>query len=152
MCERMKRIELFEEGFFLSFVIDGGKAFAVKAPMNSPCIGNYDLIPLPPVSGGEENFVFDGYEDTGNQTGRAVTLSFLRQSDGMSAKVIFQFCKGHREMNVSTAFQCFCDTLPPHTLRFSELFENCLEGVEHSSSGEGSELFSLIHDLNEKEV
>lgn len=148
----MKRIEIFEEGFFLTFVIDGGKAFVVKAPMNSPCIGMHDLIPLPPVFGSTEDFWFDGYEDTGNQTGRAVTLSFLRQSGGMSAKVVFQFCKGRGAMKVSVTVKSPCGICSPQILRFSELFENCLEGVEHSLSEDSSEQFSLKNDLNEKEV
>ena len=152
----MKRIELFEEGLFFTFVIDGKKLFLAISPLNVPFReANSRSIPLPPCDDlSEDSFSFCGYEDTGNQTGRAVTLSFIRDPDGTVLKLIFQFQKGCGAVSISVSGTNGDEAPFPQLRPFRSLLENCLEGISYSVREDGSELFSLSEDiiLNEKEV
>ena len=88
----MKRIEIFEEGFFITLFAEGGSVSIAAASPSVPyseenCRGRESL---PCVCGGQ----LVGYTDTGNQTGRLIRLEFADSSGCPNAAVSFQFYKG----------------------------------------------------------
>lgn len=143
----MKRIELFEEGFFLTFIIKEEKAYIAKASLTAPFSASIPELAALPLAADE--YVFSGYEDTGNQTGRAVTLLFDRPDDGTKAEVRFQFYKGLGKMSITRVFY---GEAVPDAVSFYKVLENRLDGVEYSVCEDGSESFILAHDLIEKEA
>ena len=100
----MKRIEIFEEGFFLTFITEDGKAFAADAPLDRPFSEDKaSFTPLPLLTGSVDYpMKLTGFTDTGSQAGRAITLSFCSPSGEITAETEFQFYKGEGILRAAT--------------------------------------------------
>ncbi len=80
----MKRIEIFENGIFLVFDIDKNGAELVH--LSALPLDESLLLPS-----GNGRQLFDGFSDTGDQTGRLIGLSLVRRETSERATLNFRF-------------------------------------------------------------
>jgi len=89
----LKRIEIFEEGVYLTLIIDGGiRAFAALSPEEGK---------IPAIPQNYEGARLLELADSGDQTGRFVRLTL--EIGGRTAEVMFRFYKGVRRMDTMIA-------------------------------------------------
>ena len=137
----MKRIEVFEEGFFFTFIIDKDTAYLSSSSVTAPYSERKpELMQLPQMNDTDSRFRFVDYEDSGNQTGREVTLHFC--SDDDIAVVVFQFYRGERAVSIKVSYSDLNDPAVPET-PFRVLSDK-QPAVIYSANDDGSEVFRLI--------
>lgn len=104
----MKHIEIFEEGFFLTFKIDSTVLFSLSEALND---SEAKASPLPPVNFDcPVFFELTGYKDTGNQTGRLVELTLTGREKNITAVCFWQFHKGEHILESGTHLTNSCDS------------------------------------------
>ena len=140
----MKRIELYEEGFFFTFLIEGKDAYIAAAPIAAPYNDlQSEAVLLPTLEKSSDRvFEFCDYEDTGNQIGRIITLMFRRIEDGRSAFVSIQFVRGCRRADISVGWSDSSVKTDIKAFSFRYVFEKYADCVSFTVREDGAE--SLI--------
>ena len=146
----MKRIEIFEEGFYLTFFTDNDRAYISASSLTSPYKdNNAKMVLLPPCRNGNDiSFVFRDLQDSGNQSGREVAFCFIGETAPVSAEVRFQFYRGERAVRMTVRYSDLNGLDLADNEPFGSIFGKYTDNTEYSVSEDGSELFRLPCDTN----
>ncbi|MBR4555402.1 MAG: hypothetical protein IKO27_07395 [Ruminococcus sp.] len=96
----MKRLEIFEYGIFLTLLTEDGRIY-----MTEPSGDHYspsDKAEPFPVLGSEPEcgLTYVSYNDTGDQTGRIITVT--QRGSSLEALTFFRFYKGLPQLDISS--------------------------------------------------